>query len=110
MADALQQADLVLNNSFSEGLPNTLVEATSLGRPILARNIPGNSALVRDGINGLLYDDAQGFERQLLRLSVEPQLRRSLSRPDLQSFSAEAEGKRLASILERLSPLNQPAG
>jgi len=101
MPDALQQADLVLNNSFSEGMPNALVEATSLGRPILARNITGNSALVRDRRNGLLYENTQDFVRQLLRLITEPQLRHCLSRPDLQSFSAEAEGERLAAIMAR---------
>ncbi len=98
--DSLQQADLILNCSFSEGLPNALVEAASLGRPILARNIAGNSALVRNGENGLLFEDAQDFERQLLRLIREPQLRLSLNRPDPQSFLATTEGERLATILE----------
>jgi glycosyltransferase involved in cell wall biosynthesis len=99
MPDTLQQADLILNNSVSEGLPNALVEAASLGRPILARNIPGNRALVKAGSNGLLYADAEDFDRQLRRLIFDPQLRRSLSRPDPQAFSADTEGERLAGIL-----------
>jgi glycosyltransferase involved in cell wall biosynthesis len=99
MPDAMQQADLILNNSLSEGLPNALVEAASLGRPILARNIPGNRVLVKEGSNGLLYLDAADFDHQLRRLIADPQLRRSLSRPDPQAFSADAEGERLAGIL-----------
>ena len=57
MAAAMGGADVIINNSLSEGLANSLLEAATLGIPILARNNPGNAALVRHGINGLLFDD-----------------------------------------------------
>jgi len=104
MPDALLQADLVLNNSSSEGVPNALVEAASLGRPILARNIPGNCTVVMDERNGLLFDDVADFERQLLRLLTDSDLRHRLSRPDPLTFSAKLEGERLAAILKGQDP------
>ncbi|PLX75153.1 MAG: hypothetical protein C0614_11230 [Desulfuromonas sp.] len=61
MASAIGSANLVLNNSFHEGLPNALVEADALGVPILARDIPGNAEVVRNGENGLLYSSAESF-------------------------------------------------
>ncbi|WP_020677713.1 GPMC system family 4 glycosyltransferase [Geopsychrobacter electrodiphilus] len=102
MPDVLLQSDLILNNSTSEGVPNALVEAASLGRPILARNIPGNASVVRPEDNGLVFDDDLDFERQALRLITEPTLRQRLSRPDLLSFSAEIEGERLGDLLEEV--------
>lgn len=95
MAAALRQADLVLNHSYSEGLPNALVEAAALGRPIVARDIPGNAAVVTDGHNGLLYRDDDGFLRAMRRLLADTSLRRRLARPDPGRFSAEREAAAL---------------
>ncbi|AMV73295.1 GPMC system family 4 glycosyltransferase [Desulfuromonas carbonis] len=81
MAAALRQSDLVLNHSRSEGLPNALLEAATLGVPILARAIPGNAAVVTPGINGLLYRDGAEFAAQLRRLLEDPAYRNTLSRP-----------------------------
>ena len=98
MPDAMRQADLVINNSSSEGLPNALVEAAVLGRPIVARDIPGNAAIVNDGGNGLLYRDAAGFHAAIRRLQGDPALRRQLSRPDAERFSVEREAATLEKI------------
>ena len=98
MPDAMRQADAIVSNSFSEGLPNALVEAATLGRPIVARDIPGNRAVVVDGGNGLLYADAKGFSIAIRRLCDEPALRAALSRPDPECFSADRE----AAVLETI--------
>jgi len=100
MPSAMDSAELVLNNSHSEGVANALVEAAVLGRPILARDIPGNRAVVRPGENGLLYDDADDFRRQLQRLLDDPHLRQSLGHPAPLAYDAEEEGKQLETILE----------
>jgi len=99
MPSAMRQADLILNNSVSEGVANALVEAATLGRPILARDIPGNRAVVRPGYNGLLYTDDDEFQRLALKLLENAELRRRLSRPDPHSYAAETEGRQLAAIL-----------
>ena len=78
---------------------NLLIHAYRSGRPWLLKR-----SVVRNGINGLLFDAAPDFERQLHRLLTEPNLRPALSRPDPQTFSAEAEGERLATLLEELCP------
>ncbi len=41
--------------SDHEGLSHVLAEAMASGTPVLARDIPGNRALVRDGENGRLF-------------------------------------------------------
>jgi len=91
MPAALRQADIILSNSFGEGLPNALVEAAAVGRPILARDIPGNAAVVINGENGLLYRDERGFRAALQRLHDDPAWRATLSRPSPERFAAEHE-------------------
>lgn len=103
MPAVLRQADLVLSNSASEGLPNALVEAAALGRPIVARAIPGNAAVVADGINGLLFADEDRFLDALRRLHDNPELRAALSRPDPERFSPEQEVAALEAICRKLT-------
>jgi glycosyltransferase involved in cell wall biosynthesis len=98
MPAALSQADVIVSNAFSEGLPNALVEATVLGRPILARDIPGNAAVVTDGGNGLLYRNEREFAATLQRLHDDPALRTTLSQPAPERFSPEREAASLQQI------------
>lgn len=48
-------ADLVVSSSLREGLPKGLLEALSIGKPILASNVRGNNELVINDVNGYLY-------------------------------------------------------
>lgn len=80
MAAVLRAADVVLNHSISEGLPNALLEAVAVGRPILARDIPGNRAAFSPGCNGLLYHSAQVLVQHALILDRDPAFRQRLSR------------------------------
>jgi glycosyltransferase involved in cell wall biosynthesis len=45
-----------LSTSRWEGLPLSLLEASSLGLVIVASNVVGNNEVVVDGENGFLYD------------------------------------------------------
>lgn len=102
MAAALREADVVLNHSQSEGLPNALLEAATLGRPILARHIPGNAAVVQHGLNGLLYHDDAQFQTLARALLENPVLRHRLAHPDPQRYRPEHEARALQSLLDSL--------
>ena len=54
-------SDAVVSSSRSEGLPFNIMEAMHVGLPIIASDVKGNSDLIHDGENGLLYPygDAQ---------------------------------------------------
>jgi len=97
MAEAMREADVIVNNSNSEGLANSLLEAVTLGIPILARNNPGNAALVRHDANGLLFDDDTDCLHHATQLLAKER-RLQLSRPD-SSYSPEQEAQELEQIL-----------
>jgi L-malate glycosyltransferase len=81
MASLLSQADIVVNSSISEGgMANSVLEAMAMGRSVLAADIPGNRALVEDGVTGLLFDDDHALAGAAARLARDPALRARLGR------------------------------
>ena len=100
MASVMRQGDVVINNSFAEGLSNTLLEAVSLGCPVLARNNPGNAAIVEHGVNGYLYDNFAEYTSYIHNLLNED-IRQRLRQPPADRFSAEQEAHQILKILEQ---------
>lgn len=49
-------ADLYLSTSIREGLPLTLIEASSYALPIICTKVPGNMDVVVDGFSGRFYN------------------------------------------------------
>jgi glycosyltransferase involved in cell wall biosynthesis len=79
MAALLQQSEVVLNCSASEGgMANSVLEALALGRAVLAADIEGNRSLVQPGVTGLLFRDEAELESAAEALVVDPVLRRRL--------------------------------
>jgi glycosyltransferase involved in cell wall biosynthesis len=52
----IADADCVVLPSYREGVPRTLMEASAMGRPIVATDVPGCREVVADGENGLLCE------------------------------------------------------
>lgn len=73
IADLYRAADVVMNTSSSEGLSHALLEAMSLGRAILASNVPGNRDLIQDGENGFLYADGDELVEKATTLYTDKQ-------------------------------------
>ena len=55
----LSATDIYLSTSRWEGLPYALIEAQSLGIPIVATNVVGNNEVVENDKNGFLFESAQ---------------------------------------------------
>ena len=52
----LYSADIYLSTSLYEGMPLSTLEAMSVGLPIVASNVVGNSDTIQNGVTGYLYD------------------------------------------------------
>ena len=74
--------DLVVHPSLSEGLSNTLLEAASAGRPIVATSVGGTAEIIHDELTGLLISpaDIAAISRAIMRLVANPDFRRRLGR------------------------------
>jgi glycosyltransferase involved in cell wall biosynthesis len=107
-ATVLSRADVVLNTSAHEGMSNAVLEAMLAGRAVLASDIPGNRAAIRDGETGLLFSGEEDFAAKAERLARDAGLRASLggaARADaLVRFAPEREAKAVhAAYLEVLA-------
>jgi glycosyltransferase involved in cell wall biosynthesis len=80
MPDALARADIFCLPSYREGVPNSLLEATACGLPIVTTDTPGCRDVVTHGVNGLLVPmkDAQAVADSLELLITDPDLRRKM--------------------------------
>lgn len=88
MNSVLARASIVcLPTVYREGVPKSLIEAASVGRPIITTDAPGCRDIVRHGRSGFLVapDDAEAVARHVIELLENPELR--------QRFGAE--GRRL---------------
>ncbi len=77
--EILALADIFVFPSFyREGIPRVLLEAASMGLPLVAADVPGSRDVVEDGVNGFLVAprDAGAIAEALLRLAGAPDLRR----------------------------------
>ncbi|HAC25362.1 MAG TPA: glycosyltransferase family 1 protein [Cytophagales bacterium] len=56
----MEQADCIVLPSYREGAPRTLLEAASLGKPIVTTDVPGCHHVVEHEFNGLLCEVKSG--------------------------------------------------
>ncbi|MDC3316403.1 glycosyltransferase family 4 protein [bacterium] len=52
----IKSADCVVLPSYREGAPRTLIEASAMARPVIATRVPGCTAVVSEGMTGLLCE------------------------------------------------------
>ncbi len=107
MGALLDQADVVLNTSLSEGgMANSVLEAMARGRAVLASDIEGNRSVIEAEVDGLLFRDAADFERQAERLIRDPDLRARLGAAArakvTRAFPAERELEAHLALYRRL--------
>ena len=72
-------ADCVVLPSYREGVPRTLMEASAMGRPIVATDVPGCREVVENGVTGLLCEvkSADSLAQQLERLLLSSHMARA---------------------------------
>lgn len=79
MASLLSEADVVLNCSQSEGgMANSVLEALTRARAVLAADIEGNRSLIEQDVSGLLFRDEAELASMAERLVGDAALRARL--------------------------------
>ena len=82
IADILKGSHIVCLPSYREGLPKSLLEALSCGRPIITTDVPGCREVCADGVNGLLVParDSIALSNAIEKLAINPELRQAMGR------------------------------
>ena len=80
VANILKKSHIVCLPSYREGLPKSLIEAASAGRPIVTTNVPGCREVVTDGENGYLVPPRDSFALAdaIEKLLIDPQMRKTM--------------------------------
>jgi glycosyltransferase involved in cell wall biosynthesis len=100
--------------SFTEGLPQVLLEAFAAGLPVVATSVGGVADALGDGRRGLLVppSDAKAAVAALDRLASEPDLRERLVRAALEFMARETidvqQDRAIGFFREQLSSSSRP--
>jgi len=106
--DILPNADLFVLPSFTEGLPNVILEASAAGVAVVATAVGGTPEVVGAGETGLLVSpgDARGLAAAMQQVLCDATLRRKLGLAGRefvrQNFTFEAQAREYVKLLERV--------
>lgn len=78
----MNDTDLLILTSRSEGLPNVIMEAMAAGKPVVSTDVGGVLELIKDGQNGFLVssEDVNGMAEKVKDLIKDGSLRKRLGR------------------------------
>lgn len=92
----LRNADIFVQNSTTEGLSKSIIEASACGLPCVVTNVGGNSEIVEDEGSGYLVNanDSSTLYTALKKLIENPNIRRSMGRRGRELVSNKFDAKR----------------
>lgn len=97
LREALWQSDIFVQASLSDALPNSILEASASGLPVVSTRVGGIPEAVKHGTSGLLVEsgDVALFRNAMIQLVEDLNLRKTLGRNGrqfmMEHFSAEQE-------------------
>jgi glycosyltransferase involved in cell wall biosynthesis len=103
MPQVLAQCHIVCLPSYREGLPKSLLEAASCGRPIVTTDVPGCREIVSNGENGYLVEarNASALASRLSTLIADPKLRQQMGQNGRERVLSEfTQEKIVAQVLD----------
>ena len=101
----LNELKLLVLPSYSEGLPNILLEAMTCGTPVLATPVGAIPDIITDGVTGLILEDNSSacIAENVIRALEHPDLERIVKNARVlveREFTYEAAVERYRKILE----------
>lgn len=105
VVDRIASATVFVLNTAYEGLSHVLLEALSVGVPIITTRVGGNSELIEDGLTGIMvqHGNKEALASALLRLlsdtNLQLHLRKNSSRA-LTKFSPAVAADSLVNLLK----------
>lgn len=100
----LQDADIFIQPSYSEGFSFAVLEAMASGLPVITTNVGAMSEIVSDGENGFLIEpgDYEMLYKKISQLIEDENLRRDMAKRSIEKvenkFNIERIAKKLGDI------------
>lgn len=105
IAGHVAAADIFVSSSRDEVFPVTILEAMSLGKPVIATAVGGVPEMLRDGVDGLVVpsEDSAALATAIERLTANAEARQAMGTAARQrffeSFTIDKLGDRLLQIV-----------
>lgn len=112
IVEVWRESDIAVLPSYREGLPKSLLEAASCGRPIITTDVAGCREMVQDsdvGINGLLVpvQNPKALANAIVQLASDAKLRESMGKESramvVKHFSGDVVNKQMLEIYTKTS-------
>jgi glycosyltransferase involved in cell wall biosynthesis len=102
--DWMATLDLLVFSSLSEGVPYSLLEAMSLGVPVVATAVGGLSEIIEDGVTGLLVQpkDPEALAHACLELLNDPGRRQQMATASRQRCAVHFSDLRMAEAIHQV--------
>lgn len=80
LQSVMQEIDIFMLPSFTEGLPNVVLEAFAARKPVVATRVGGTPEVVQDGVSGFLTtpDNVACMAESILMLAADTELRSAM--------------------------------
>ena len=113
----LQNADIFVLPSYSEGFSYAVLEALASGLPIVTTNVGALPEIVTDGENGFIIEsgDYEALSKKIIQLVEDQNLRRDMALRNIEKaareFNIERVAKELGDIFVEVASLREnPTG
>lgn len=108
VGNLISASDIFVSSSLSEGFPITVIEASYMGKAVVATRVSGVPEFIKDNVNGLLVksQNSEALSLAIERLIVSSSLREELGNVAKQSvlekFSAEYMLSQFSSLYKNI--------
>lgn len=111
----LPEVDIFMLPSFTEGLPNVILEAFAVRKPVVATRVGGTPEVVEHGVSGFLTEphETEAMAQYVLRLAGDPALRREMGAKGLEhvitNFGFEQQTRQYENLYRQIVGLGRRA-